>query len=670
MKLHVKLIGGFVLVAFIACIIGFIGWQTTNNLSVRLHEIGGVKLPIVQNLLTLRAEAEAIRSVQRTLLNPRLSLEERGRQYDSVDGARERSKIAWHAYEKLPRTPEEEKLWNDFSAAWEELKAANDQVLELSKKLEKTGILNPLALNESLEQFRGDHFRISANVLKSVLKRKMTADFGDAGQCALGKWMATADVDSPGVKEILKELAPRHDAFHEAVKNIEDVLRSDNFMNFMDAEKIYTREMVPAQEKVVALLEELRKESGVAEDIYHQMETQAMNVASERQKAATTYLDQLVTLGEKEAATSVAESKTEAGRSKTFILGAVIGGGLLAAGLGILLSLAITRPLNRIIEGLTGGSGQVASASGQVSSSSQQLAVGASEQAASIEETSSSLEEMSSMTKQNAENAHQANMLMKEASKIIAEANGSISHLTKSMEAISKGSEETQKIIKTIDEIAFQTNLLALNAAVEAARAGEAGQGFAVVADEVRSLAIRAADSARNTTDLIAGSVKNVHAGSGIVSEADESFSKVADSIAKVARLIDDIASASKDQARGIDQVNRAVSEMDRVTQANAANAEESASAAEELSAQAGQMKEFVDELMALVGKNSTEDMQISTTETIKHSNSEKSAILHKPNTRENRAEGTGAEQRGSNSKTSETAPEKIPSLVDHIADF
>jgi methyl-accepting chemotaxis protein len=170
------------------------------------------------------------------------------------------------------------------------------------------------------------------------------------------------------------------------------------------------------------------------------------------------------------------------------------------------------------------------------------------------------------------------------------------------MQAITQASEETQKIIKTIDEIAFQTNLLALNAAVEAARAGQAGAGFAVVADEVRNLAMRAADAARNTAGLIDGTVQKIRDGSELVIRTNEAFKRVSDGTGKAAQLVGEIAAASSEQAQGITQISTAVSEMDKVTQQNAANAEESASSAEEMSAQAAQMREVLGELIAVVG--------------------------------------------------------------------
>jgi methyl-accepting chemotaxis protein len=170
------------------------------------------------------------------------------------------------------------------------------------------------------------------------------------------------------------------------------------------------------------------------------------------------------------------------------------------------------------------------------------------------------------------------------------------------MTDISKASQETHKIVKTIDEIAFQTNLLALNAAVEAARAGEAGAGFAVVADEVRNLAMRAAEASRITAELIESTVKTIQFGSELVNKTGSAFSKVSVNTAQMREMVEEIAAACQDQAQGTDQINKALIEMDRVIQNNASSSEENASASEELNAQAQQMKEYVASMVGLIG--------------------------------------------------------------------
>lgn len=269
--------------------------------------------------------------------------------------------------------------------------------------------------------------------------------------------------------------------------------------------------------------------------------------------------------------------------------------------LSFVIASGIIRPVHRVAGGLNETTDQFTTISGQLSSSSQQLAQGSSEQASGVEEASSSLEEMASMTKQNAENAKQANALMGETNQVVEDADHSMKELTQSMSQISAASEETGKIIKTIDEIAFQTNLLALNAAVEAARAGEAGAGFAVVANEVKSLAMRAAEAAKSTADLIEGTVKKIKNGSDMVSRANEAFAKAAASSKKASDLVSDIAAASDEQVRGIEQINKAVAEMDKVVQQNASNAEESSSVAEEMNAHAEQMRQSVKDLLVLL---------------------------------------------------------------------
>jgi methyl-accepting chemotaxis protein len=254
---------------------------------------------------------------------------------------------------------------------------------------------------------------------------------------------------------------------------------------------------------------------------------------------------------------------------------------------------SLNEALNRLDDSLTRVAAaveQVSIASRQINSGSQSLARGASEQASSLEEVASSLQEMSAMTKQNAVNAKEAKSLSDGARSSSDKGVESMRRLSAAIDKIKASSDQTAKIVKTIDEIAFQTNLLALNAAVEAARAGDAGKGFAVVAEEVRNLAMRSADAAKNTANLIEESVKNAEGGVEINQEVLLNLEEINQQVRKVSEVMGDIAAASDQQSRGIDQINVAVEQMNQLTQNTAASSEESAGASEELAGQAAEM--------------------------------------------------------------------------------
>ena len=432
----------------------------------------------------------------------------------------------------------------------------------------KQSILGNHMQSEMLQR-EVDHL-IWANVVASRLAEDHPAGLDvqkDPTQCAFGKWFhgegrRSAERDLPVLASLFSSIEEPHRRLHASAAEIDGLLRAGK--GKAGAVDVYLHKTKPELAKVQGLLGEVR-------------ETTRKNTISDSQMVAS------------------------AGTTRTGMAGLALLAIAVGAGIAWFLTRSTVRVLSSVTGALSEGATQVASASGQLSSSSQGLAEGSSSQAASLEETASAMEEMSAMTRRNAESAGQAKSLADRAGMSVEKSNASMRSLVTSMAEISSMGEETGKIVKTIDEIAFQTNLLALNAAVEAARAGEAGAGFAVVADEVRNLAQRAAGAAKNTSELIEGTIKKIQDGTVLVEKTNADFAEVASGVAKVTELVAEISAASSEQSRGIDEVSRAIGQMDKVTQGNAANAEEIASASEELSAQAGSMEEVVRGLRSLV---------------------------------------------------------------------
>jgi methyl-accepting chemotaxis protein len=285
---------------------------------------------------------------------------------------------------------------------------------------------------------------------------------------------------------------------------------------------------------------------------------------------------------------------------------AICGAALLASTvLVVLVVRSLNRQLAGIAEQLTGSSREVGVASRQLARTGETLVSRGMEQAASVEETSNRLKTLTDASKSSASGADQANRLMGEAARLVDQGQQAMGRLAGAIGEIEKSADETAKIVKAIDEIAFQTNLLALNAAVEAARAGDAGKGFAVVAAEVRNLAQRAGEAARNTAALIEGSVQNAKRGVSVAEEAAQALKAITQAAHDSGVLIDGIASSSKTQLSDVEHVSGTIAQIDAAAQKNASTAEETASTATELQAQVQAMSSVVTSLIALVRKTS-----------------------------------------------------------------
>ena len=295
-----------------------------------------------------------------------------------------------------------------------------------------------------------------------------------------------------------------------------------------------------------------------------------------------------------------------------------IGFGLML-GIGIISVIAflISRPLLNVlsdaVNSLQLSSDQLFTASDQLTGSSQSLAESFTEQASNIQETSSAMEEMAAMAGENADYATSANSIVQESRKTVDTGATDIESVSKSMAEIKSAFDRINKIVRSIEEIAFQTKLLSLNAALEAAGAGDAGKRFSVVADEVRNLSHRAAEAAREAVQLITHANDRVRSGVEIAESLGESFDDIERSSMRITGLVAEIEAASKEQAQGCDQVNRAMLQLDQATQTNASTAEETSAAAETLGSQAAQMREIVASLTTLIGGSANNKSASST---------------------------------------------------------
>jgi len=597
LSLRVRLLFAFGVVASIALIVALVGYISTRRVSGYVGQLGGRTLPGITQLLDSRFELERTRVAQRTLLSPNLTGKDRPRQYENYHTAQEayaRGIAAFREQATGSQVLTVEKLQRQV-AEWNQ---ANERFFAAVRQLEQEDLTNPVELEAKQEGFRGDHHQAIERAATHIFTGQTYTGGSDPSACRFGKWLASHRTENPAIRRVMERSSEPHQRFHAAIARIQaDLALGDQAA----ARQAYLQELVPAAEATLGLFGDILAETAKARETYDQLDRIAMVEVREKQVAVQAGYQELIDAVRADAGASVAQANRDATRSGRWVAGAAAGGILLALGFGFGLAFVLARNIGRVSDALDSGSEQTSAAAGQISSASTNLAEGASRQAAALEETSATLAEIASMTRRTAEHAREAKTVAGEA-RVVAEASETdIRQMSGAMEAIGRATAEVERIVKTIDEIAFQTNILALNASVEAARAGQAGAGFAVVADEVRSLAQRAAEAAKDTASRIAAASTASQSGVSVVGKVQDRLGEILAKTRQVDHAMEAIVVAAREQDTGLGQINGAMAQMDQLTQGNAAAAEQAASASEELHAQTQELRAAMHTLREIV---------------------------------------------------------------------
>jgi len=547
-----KLILSFLGIALVGLITGAFAYYGNSIGEKAIHEIGSVRLPGVDSLLTIEREAEIIRGSLATLSIAGLDEATRASQYTNIEESRTRYQSAVAIYTSLPQTAEEATLWKQFVPAWTAWQQSNDEYLELNHHIDDNGIADPEQLGRLFEQFIKDHYVLAHRIVEMLLLNSPSFDGGeDAPTCNLGLWMATFKTTNPDLLTALDRIKAHHVRFHELVHEIKKLMSEGKRE---EAVALYQKDMIHLmQENIFMYLKTMLYVAKDSITLAEQGKELLLGASRQHQESALTLLERIVHLNQNFAKEVSRQANVQMAFYKLLTLVAVVSGMVLSVVFGLFSSHSIARPLQRIAshlqimahgdfsaevhekdclrrdeigdlsqaaEALTGSMcaiiGNINNGIGTLTASSSGLALISDEMKVSISNISGRTISVAAAAEESSVNSNSVATGMEQATANLAtvasateqmsatileiagnaeqvrvisdEASRQADSVTAMMKQLGLAAQQIGKVTETITTISEQTNLLALNATIEAARAGEAGRGFAVVASEIKEL--------------------------------------------------------------------------------------------------------------------------------------------------------------------------------------